>query len=378
VVDLALTESQLELQGVARRFLRSHAEATDAPAPAGPVGQPPGQGGGTPPLWREMGALGWLGLTIPSAHGGVGASAVDAGALYSELGRGPLAGPLFESAVLTPAIMLAADPAGAVFSSALAAIADGEMIVAPVLSATSAPPIAIDHVELELSGDRVRGRAGPVRHADRASAYLVLARTASPDGALACALVDASGQSVAARELPGFAPGQFEVEFRDAAVVGPPVPLGGAGLAAVAAAVVGALPVLCAFQVGSCQAVLDMTVAYSGDRMAFGKPIGTFQRVQDHVIEIVNALDSARWTTYHALWLSDTGGGAVAASHVAKAVTSEAHASACTHSHEVHAGIGTDLQYGLAVHTHLARTLYGYYGDPSWHRDRLADELGFG
>ena len=142
-----------------------------------------------------MGALGWLGLTIPSAHGGVGASAVDAGALYSELGRGPFAGPLFESAVLAPAIMLAADPAGAVFSGRpLAAIADGEIDRgARCCRPPRLRPTAIDHVELELSGDRVRGRAGPVRHADRASAYLVLARTASPDAAIACALVDAFG-----------------------------------------------------------------------------------------------------------------------------------------------------------------------------------------
>jgi alkylation response protein AidB-like acyl-CoA dehydrogenase len=188
--------------------------------------------------------------------------------------------------------------------------------------------------------------------------------------------VDAADDSVTTRELPGFAPGQFEVEFHDAPVTGTPVLLGETWLAELSDAVVRALPVLCAFQVGSCQAVLDMTVAYSGDRVAFGKPIGTFQRVQDHVIEIVNALDSARWTTYHALWRCDTGDDATAACHVAKAVTSEAHANACTHSHEVHAGIGTDLQYGLAVHTHLARTLYGYYGDPYWHRQRLADKLG--
>jgi alkylation response protein AidB-like acyl-CoA dehydrogenase len=190
--------------------------------------------------------------------------------------------------------------------------------------------------------------------------------------------VEPSAGSVSARELPGFAPGQFEVEFHDAPVTDRPIFLRESELARVTDAMILALPVLCAFQVGSCQAVLDMTVAYSGDRVAFGKPIGTFQRVQDHIIEIVNALDAARWSTYHALWRGDAGDGARAASLVAKAVTSEAHANACTHSHEVHAGIGTDLQYGLAVHTHLARTLYSYYGDPYWHRRMLAGELELG
>jgi acyl-CoA dehydrogenase len=350
MVDLALSDSQQELQGVARRFLRS--------------------GSAT---WTDTADLGWLGLTIPVDYGGAGASAMDAGALYTELGRGPLPGPLFEAAVLAPAIMLAAAPAA--FAPVVAAIAEGEAIVAPLLSATSAPPRTIDDVGLQLTDGRVRGQVTGVRLAAQAGQYLVMARNADR---VACALVAASDDAVAARELPGFAPGQFEVTFDDAPVLDTAVLLDQSGLAAVGEAVVRALPVLCAFQVGSCQAVLDMTVAYSNDRVAFGKPIGTFQRVQDHVIEIVNALDAARWTTYHALWCADTGEGALAAAHVAKAVTSEAHARACTHSHEVHAGIGTDLQYGLAVHTHLARTLYSYYGDPYWHRQRLADELGLG
>jgi hypothetical protein len=63
--------------------------------------------------------------------------------------------------------------------------------------------------------------------------------------------------------------------------------------------------------------------------------------------------------------------------HVAKAATAEGHYQACTSSHEVHAGIGADLQYGLAVHTFASRTLYSYLGDPAWHRRQLATVLNF-
>ena len=142
---------------------------------------------------------------------------MDAGALYTEFGRGPLPGPLFEAAVLAPAIMLAADPD--VFGPVVAAIADGEAVVAPILSATSAPPSASEQVGLELAGGRIRGRVRGVRHAGEAGRYLVMARTAAPDTPIACALVDASGEAVTARELPGFAPGQFEVSFHDAPVL---------------------------------------------------------------------------------------------------------------------------------------------------------------
>ncbi len=387
MVDLALNETQRELQVVARRFLSSH------------PGQDAGDGdvagrAGAPGLWQDMAALGWLGLLVPVELGGGSASPLDAGALYQELGRWPLRAPVFEAAVLAPAVMLALGAiddaaggdgagyqmAGGALAGALAGTAEGTTVVVPILSSTSAPPVAVDDVSLSLSGDphhgTVRGRARWVREAASATAFLVMARTGRHDRPLACALVDAADPAVTLTELAGFAPGQYQVTFDDAPIAGRAIDVGVDGLAAVAGAVIRALPVLCALQVGSCDAVLEMTVAYSADRVAFGKPIGGFQRVQDHVIEIANALDAARWTTYHALWQAGAGEDGRSAAHVAKAVTSDAHARACTHSHEVHAGIGTDLQYGLAAHTRLARTLYGYYGDPAWHRRMLAAELG--
>ena len=66
--------------------------------------------------------------------------------------------------------------------------------------------------------------------------------------------------------------------------------------------------------------MFDMTLEYSRTRIQFGTPIGRFQRVQDHIVEMVNHLDAARWTTYEALWKLDTGRGDAASVHLAKAV----------------------------------------------------------
>ena len=41
--------------------------------------------------------------------------------------------------------------------------------------------------------------------------------------------------------------------------------------------------VLSAYMAGGTKRVHDMSLEYSQTRMAFGVPIGTFQRVQDHV-----------------------------------------------------------------------------------------------
>jgi alkylation response protein AidB-like acyl-CoA dehydrogenase len=138
-----------------------------------------------------------------------------------------------------------------------------------------------------------------------------------------------------------------------------------------------AMPILCAYQVGSCQAVFEMAVAYSRTRIQFGQPIGRFQRVQDHIIGMVNHLDAARWTTYEALWKLDTGRPAASSVHLAKAVTSEAHLKVCDGAHEVHAGVGVIREYGLTLHTQRSRTLYHLLGDARYHRRRIADALGW-
>jgi alkylation response protein AidB-like acyl-CoA dehydrogenase len=136
-----------------------------------------------------------------------------------------------------------------------------------------------------------------------------------------------------------------------------------------------AWPVLCSFMVGGCQAVFEMSVAHSQQRVQFGVPIGKFQRVQDHIIRLVNHLDAARWTTNEALWKLDTGRPAVAAVHMAKAVSSEGYLEACNAAHEVHAGQGSLIEYGLVAHTQMSRTLFAYLGDPRWHKRRMADAL---
>ena len=59
--------------------------------------------------------------------------------------------------------------------------------------------------------------------------------------------------------------------------------------------------------------------------------------MQDHIINLVNQLDAARWTTYEALWKLDTGRSAADSVHLAKAVASEAYYQACNFAHEVHA-----------------------------------------
>jgi len=333
----------------------------------------------TDELWRKMAGLGWMGMVIPEEFGGTGNSLTDVAVLFEELGRGPVPGPLFSSGVLGALAILEAGSTGQK-KDWLPGVAAGERILA--LAMTEADygwsPERVRMVARRQGDDyRLTGTKLFVHDAANATDLLVLARAEDRDG-LSLLRVDAQAPGVSIRALPGFVTGLAEVTFEDVAVGGADR-LGDAGGAweALDRAMMSAIPVLCAYKVGGCQAVFELSVEYSRERTQFGQPIGRFQRVQDHIVHIVNYLDAARWTTYEALWKLETAAADAATGvHMAKAVASESYMRACDYGHEVHAGIGVVREYGLTLHTKMSRTLYHFLGAPKQHRKRMEATLG--
>lgn len=371
-MDLSLSESQQMLKQVARSFMER-----EAPKDAITALQR-SETGVQPELWQQAADLGWLGLLIPTEYGGAGASLTDAAVLYEELGRGPLPGPFFSSAVLGALTLLEAG-SEAQKRALLPAVAEGRQLLTVAITepGNSWGPRGVQlRAEPRDGGYLLNGVKLFVADAVAATQLIVAVRSGAGENELNLLLVDASAPGVSSRLLPGFIGWQGEVRFENVQV--PASALLGAenaGWPALERAIERALPVLCAYEVGGSQAVFDMSVAYSQTRVQFGVPIGRFQRVQDHIIRLVNHLDAARWTTYHALWKLDSGRPATADVHMAKAVASEAYLEACNAAHEVHAGVGSAREYGLVAHTQMSRTLFHVLGDPKWHKRRMADAL---
>jgi alkylation response protein AidB-like acyl-CoA dehydrogenase len=255
-------------------------------------------------------------------------------------------------------------------------VASGETILSVAIAEpnTSWGP---QGVTLRAPRHRLDGTKLFVSDANAATSIVVAVRTGDRPADVSLLVVDARAPGVRVKKLDGFLSWQCEVTFD-----GAEAQLLGAsenqGWAALERALLRAWPVLSSYMVGGCQAVFEMSVAHSQERVQFGVPIGKFQRVQDHVIRLVNHLDAARWATAEALWKLDTqrdGRPAAAAVHMAKALASEGYLEACNAAHEVHAGQGSLLEYGLVAHTQMSRTLFAYLGDPRWHKRRMADAL---
>lgn len=370
-MDLSLNDTQQLIQDSARDFVRGACgrdvllELDRNPAAV------------MDSLWRQMSELGWTGMAIPEAYGGTGNSMTDVAVLFEELGTGPVPGPLFSSAVLCARILLEA-AAENTKKAWLPRIASGERVFALALTEAqygwSADAIRLkarnEGKDFLLTGTKVF-----VHDALYASDLLVAARIEGEAG-VSLFRVEAKAPGVAIRILDGFLTGMFEVTFDNVRVSGGDL-IGAAGAAgdALERTTLAVIPVLCAYKVGGCRTVFDMSVSYARERTQFGQVIGRFQRVQDHIIHIVNHLDAARWTTYEALWKLDSGADAAASVHVAKSVASESYMRACDFAHEVHAGIGVVREYGLTLHTKMSRSLYHCLGAPRLHRKRLESVL---
>jgi alkylation response protein AidB-like acyl-CoA dehydrogenase len=368
-MDLSLNDTQQLIQNSARDFVRGSCERDVLlkldrdPAALMPA------------LWPHVTDMGWTGMAIPEAYGGTGNSMTDVAVLFEELGCGPVPGPLFSSAVLCARILIEATNED--FKKAwLPRIAGGERVFALALTEAqyhwSAHGIRA-YAKRDGNGYTLTGTKVFVHDALFATDLLVAARV---DGAANISLlrVDAKAPGVSIRALDGFLTGLGEVVF-DNVKVGAADVLANAWPAA-ERAMLAVTPVLCAYKVGACRTVYDMSVNYARERTQFGQIIGRFARVQDHIIHMVNYLDAARWTTYEALWKVDGDMDAASSIHVAKSVSSESYLRACDYAHEVHAGIGVVREYGLTLHTKMSRSLYHCLGAPALHRKRLEHVLG--
>jgi alkylation response protein AidB-like acyl-CoA dehydrogenase len=328
-----------------------------------------------PELYRKAAELGWLGMLLPEPYGGAETSFTDCAVVFEEFGRGPVPGPLFSAGVLGAQIVFVGGSEEQK-KSLLPAICRGECIAIPAIM-DKAAYWGAGAVETQLTrsadGFVLDGSKRFVFDAAAATSFIVAARTES--GQIALVLVERASAGLSIEPLIGFTVSAAEVTFKKVKVSSSNVITAGSGWQILATALEKSLPILCAYQVGACQEIFDFTVEYTRSRVVFGQPIGRFQRVQDHCVDLSIHLDAARYATYEALWRLDSGQPATAAVHEAKAVASDAYYQVCNYAHMVFAGPGTDYGHPLMAHSVLAHTLYQHLGTPLHHKRKMMDAL---
>jgi len=325
---------------------------------------------------RKSAELGWFAMLVPEDDGGgsvSGAGLLDAVIVSEELGRHVQPGPFIPMNVVAGA--LAALGTDAQRADLLPAIVAGDVV------ATWAPADTRGNWDLggglavRRSGSSVvlNGSRGFVQDAVSAD-WLLVAATAD-DGAVQV-LVPAGVPGVRVRPLTclDLSRRLAEVEFDgvtlgDDAIVGTPGPV---AAAAIESQLLTAMVLTCADTIGAIDALFSMTVAYSKDRIAFGRPVGSFQALK-HVM------------ADQALYLETCKAGAAAAAKAVSAGSDDATEVASMVSAyvgdiaseigqeclQVHGGIGYTWEHDLHLLLRRVRSNSALYGEPTWHRERV-------
>jgi alkylation response protein AidB-like acyl-CoA dehydrogenase len=330
--------------------------------------------GFSPDLWQRIAELGWLGLTIPEAHGGAGLGWVDLVVLLEETGRSLFPSPLVSTTLAAHAIRRF----GSTRQQAawLPALADGSAIgTVALLEEDGAPGPDGVHLGGRAAGKSLTLTGEKMFVGDAAAADLiVVAFRKGKSKKFGLAVIERGTKGLSAKDLPG-----IDLTKRlgrvslDAVKIGREAVLPRGNAAAISHLLdVGALAVT-AEAVGAAEAALRLTVDYTKQRIQFGRPIGTFQAVKHPLAEAYVDTQSFQSLVYYAAWCVDQGHEDLPlAVSRAKAYASEALPKLGIDVIQLHGGIGYTWEYDAQLYLKRAKWLRPAFGDTDWHYERVA------
>ncbi len=374
-MDFGFSPEQEMLRATARKFLEN--ECTSGFVRAR-MEEPAGV---TDEFWAKLAEQGWLGLVYPEEHGGSGLGFVDLTVLMEEMGRVVMPGPFFSTVLLGGlAIREAGSPAQK--KEWLARIAAGRARTTLAWTEPSArwDAAGVTCVAREDKGGFVlNGTKLFVLDAHLADVVVVVARTGegkTPEDGVSFFLVPNRTRGVEVKLLPTMDQTRklCEVSFKDAFVPADALMgVKGRGWPALARVVERATVALCAEMCGGAQRVLDMTTDYAKIRVAFGKPIGTYQGVKHKAADMLVDVENAKSLTYYAAWAVDENAPEAAlAASMAKAYVTDAYRKVAGAGIQLHGGIGFTWEHDLHLYFKRAKSSEFTFGDATYHRERVA------
>jgi len=364
-VNFDFSDDQKQLRDQARRFL------ADRCTPAAVRAILEGPESFDRELWKGLGEMGFLGAAIPEAYGGVGLGHLELCVIAEELGRAiapvPVASSIYQAA---EALMIAGSEAQK--QAWLPKLASGEAIGTLALG-EGVGRVSEKSVRATVSGGRLNGVKTPVADGDVADLAIVAAKDG---GRLSLYLVDLNGPGVSRETLTTIDPtrGQATLTFSDA----PAELLGVAGDGwRLAAEVLDRAAILIAFeQVGGADRALEMGRDYALDRMAFGRPIGSFQAVKHMLADMYVSATLARSNAYYGAWALSTGAAELpVAAATARVSATEAFQHCSKNNIQVHGGMGFTWAFDCHLYYRRSNALALAIGSQSTWEDLLIDRL---
>jgi len=374
-MSFVLTEEQSLLRDSARVFLAERAPVAELRR----LRDTHDATGFSRSLWQAFVEMGFTGMLVPEAHGGLGLGHVETGLVMQEIGRNLTASPFFASSVVAvSAIARGASPAQQ--ASLLPPLARGERIATLAVDETSKhrpDQIALRATRTER-GWQLSGQKTFVLDGHVADWLIVAARTSGTPG-------DERGIALflAARATPGVevehvvmvdTRNTARIRFDNVALDADAL-LGDAknGAVAMQAALDTGRVAAAAEMLGLADEVFARTLAQLKERKQFERRIGEFQALQHRAAMLYCDIELARAAVMFASSQLDArASDAWTAVAVAKARAGSSVNRAVQEGVQMHGGMGMTDELDLGLFMKRARVLQELFGDASFHADRLA------
>ena len=340
-------------------------------------------------LIGELGRLGVLGMTIPEADGGLGASAVAFALVLEELSAAwpSLAvGVAVNSGIVAGSIVRYGTPQQR--ARWLPKLMDGTGLGAFALTeATSGSDAASLRTAARRDGDgwRIRGQKQFITNARYAPFAIVLARVGELDPKRTSAGItafvvplDAPGVSIGTPERKmGLRASDTSALILEDARVGGDAVLGeeGKGFAIAMSGLDGGRIGIAAQSVGIARHALDIARAYSKERKQFGRPIADFEGLRFRMAKAESDLAAARMLALRAAWLRDMGRPFTREAAMAKLYASEMAQRATHAAVQILGGNGYMRDYAVERYARDGRATTIYEGTSEIQRIVIARSL---
>jgi len=348
-MDFALSEEQSAIFDMARTF------AADQIAPHALAWEK----AGTIPkeIWPKLAELGLAGLYVQEESGGAGLTRLDATLVFEALSMACPSVAAFLSIHNMCAKMIDSFGSDDIKDRFLAPALSMETVFSYCLTE---PGSGSDAAALKTKAERTNegyaltGTKAFISGGGYSDAYIVMARTGEPGPRGISSIILEDG-------TPGLSFGGLEdkmgwraqptrqVQF-DACTVPAANLLGeeGKGFRYAMMGLDGGRLNIAACSLGAAQAALDATLAYMGERKAFGQPIDQFQALQFRLADMEIELQAARIFLRQAAWKLDTGApDATKFCAMAKKFVTEAGSKIADQCLQLHGGYGYLADYGI-------------------------------
>lgn len=279
------------------------------------------------PLLRQMADLGWFGLALPEAQGGVGYSLKEEALLFVELGR----------YLVSPAVL------GSVLGARVAAVGGNTALAEKIISGEKQVAVSVGDYVFEGVG------ADLILVGDQQATALLEKSAAGKAEKITCMDEKIQMEQLSLKKVKPLVSVDSSQEN---------IYLRGVLLTA-------------AMQLGIAQATLERSVAYAKVREQYGKPIGSFQAIKHYCAEMAVKCESVTSMLYHA---------AITASEFDMVATKLLATDAAQHNAntavQIHGGMGFTQEMDIHLFVKRAQVLDQLFGGRRQQAKTLAGLAG--